>query len=270
MFRILCKNRALWLGESFFFSTRTFEGKPLFLGDHLDRLLDNIKHYYGDIFDEVYYSSFRLSLLNSLSALESRLKASYDSCKDEYYLRVTLLPSFADQQCNKDMELYFQLNIQKLEPSKFDRKFLFIKREDKIMLFGKSGHYQSQMKDLREAKGRGFDEVIYIDSDNKILEASTSNVFIVDNENKKAWTSGDENKIYSGVTMGKLETVLENLGFIVMRDSPMYDELELNHSIIFTNSVNIITRGKSERTKLLDEDLTTLLNERILKLAKDK
>ena len=55
-------------------------------------------------------------------------------------------------------------------------------RYQEVMQFGKTGSYNQQIYDLMEARENGFNEVIYCSPEGDLIEATTSNILVVDQE----------------------------------------------------------------------------------------
>ena len=267
--KVLFKNRALWLGENFFISARTFCGSLMYGKEQVGRFVNNIKDYYGDNFTREYYREFQNSVEKLIAITEVDINKKYHKENEEAYIRLTLIPSFSGFTINSGMELYVQLYAQTL-PRTEKSRFAKIKiRNYSVMPFGKSGQYQNQISDLHFNRKRKIEEIIYVNELGDILEASTSNIIVVNRKDKIFYVPGKSEKIYSGLISEKLKELLRELGYDEMSCEFNHLELGEDHELILTNSVKLITGVFIDPEKPSDEAFVTYLNSELLKQYKE-
>jgi len=238
----------------------------MFFNDHLEKLMSNIKNYYEDSVSLEQYKCFEKTLRSIVADCEKITQEAFSLHLEEHYLRVTLLPTSdyfqLDSGVQLNAQIYFRSLVQKSELSCVK----FNKRNNFFMQNGKTGMYQEQIKDLVIAKREGFDEVIYCDDAGVLLEATTSNLVIVDHVKRSFWYPENNKLIYSGLIIKKVRMILEGLGF-EFEDSPvLMNELNSQMSVFLTNSVSLVRGALFSKDSVADKNMLEILNKEIFNL----
>lgn len=110
------------------------------------------------------------------------------------------------------------------------------KAESIIPSFVKSSHYLLAELELREAKKRKHDDVLFFDQGGWVTEASTSNVFVVLN-GATILTPKTSSKVLEGVTRKKLIEFLRLEKYTVIEADISRSEIENSNEIWLTNSI---------------------------------
>jgi branched-subunit amino acid aminotransferase/4-amino-4-deoxychorismate lyase len=101
----------------------------------------------------------------------------------------------------------------------------FSKRtETLIPSFVKSSSYQNAEAELRAASQKGFGDVIFLDSEKNLCEATTANIFLVDQKNRIV-TSPASSMVLSGVTRAMLIEFLKKNNYHIEERAIHEDEL---------------------------------------------
>ena len=172
-------NRAVLFGETIFTTLRTYNGKILFLKDHLNRLKMNLDYFYNE--NTIHWEALRLQIINGISQLSQKLQIN----KMDISLRITLYPFNDDgvELGKKPDGIKFFIMAHPVDYS------LTVIRETKVALdlreqnkghhpsCIKIGSYMETAKILRKARERGFEDVVLINQDGYLLEGATSNLF---------------------------------------------------------------------------------------------
>ena len=99
----------------------------------------------------------------------------------------------------------------------------------------KSIRYQVFLKAYQEAKKKGYDEAVFLNGNNEIIEGSRSNVFIV--RDKMLSTPSLRYGCLNGITRGYVLTIARRMGFSAKTSRITLDELTKADEAFVTNSV---------------------------------
>ncbi|NOZ87321.1 MAG: branched-chain-amino acid aminotransferase [Deltaproteobacteria bacterium] len=145
----------------------------------------------------------------------------------------------------------------------------------------KSGNYLNSILALEEAKSMGYDDALMLDINGRITEATTSNVFIVD-ENGVLCTPKLQTGILEGVTRGFILDLAERLGLDCLEKDLFPEDLEKAREVMLTSTlreVMSVTRIDGRKiadgrpgpvSKLIREKFRQFAMELIEKESQDK
>lgn len=173
-------NRAFRYGDSLFETIRIINGAPHNLGSHINRLFSGTKVLSYDIPTHYNEDFFRSEIGKLIRANEIELGAkvrlhlfrsgdgTYRSDNDEvhYLLTGESLPS------NE-----FRLNTEGLSIDIFND----VKKERSILSNLKTGNSLLYVMAMNEAKKKGLDEILILNQNQSVIEASQSNIVLVSN-----------------------------------------------------------------------------------------
>lgn len=262
------KNRAFWYGENFFFSCRTYCGKVIFLEDHLALFISNIREFYAENVNWGQILSFENNIKMLLADCQKITQEAFNKEQQEFYVRVTLIPTSDKFQLDSSLNLNAQIYFSNLEIKKNSCLIKFLKREQLAMPYGKVGMYLDQIKMLNDVKKEGYDEIIYFDDNDELLEATTSNICFVDQNKKTYFIHENHRLIYHGLIIRKLKIVLESLGYKFLENHFDKKIINPNLNIILTNSVSLIRAAKLSNDSPVDGVFIEKLNSELIKLLK--
>ncbi len=187
-------NSALFFGESTFTTMRIQGGEVLYLNYHLDRLHRSL-HYLFDEVKEEQWETIKAEL--ELVAQE----------KGEGYLRLTFFKA-------PEEITYFFYHRHFVTPIHQNPALTLTKargqRGHSIRpTYLKVGDYLDIHQELKVAHDEGFSEVVFLSTEETILECASSNIFWV-----------EENKIYTpALRSGVLEGVMRRAVIAALEDS---------------------------------------------------
>jgi branched-subunit amino acid aminotransferase/4-amino-4-deoxychorismate lyase len=195
-------------------------GKILFLDSHLERLLLGAHFLFP-------YSGWLTCHEKLKEYVESELAKLSLEIQDERYFRLTIFDEYLYLQ-NRELTLS-SLTVKMTTALK-------IKTPGPLPSFVKLSNYVESDLELKNAKNKNFDEVIFFDNFQNVTEASTSNVFIVTTDGH-ILTPPPSSMILDGITRKKLILKLRENNYLVQEIMISKIELQKAREIWLTNSV---------------------------------
>ena len=224
-------NRALFFGENPFTSGVIFNKKVLGVEQHLDRLKKMTQFFYHQEFD-----SFEKEIRKALTDFDS---------SEPHYFRITFFE-------NSDYFIFFK-------PHAFEEVELHAKLSSyprgrsSLPSFVKLGNYTENFNELKEVKKDGFNEIVLIDFEGKILECTTSNLLFV--REGVVHTPLIREGILNGVTRSRLIRYLEEKSIPFVEDNFDHTLLESADEIWCTNAVKGLRPFSTFNQRNLKRDL---------------
>jgi 4-amino-4-deoxychorismate lyase len=195
-------NNGMFSGETVFTSFRTFSNKVPFLVDHLNRLELGGKFLFGKSVEKKALLSNLLDLLKTL--------------KEDVRVRITIFKK------NDDLDYFITTNhLENFNIAPISlTKSVKIKTLGLIPSYLKTGNYVETNLEIKRARNLGFDDIVFTDLQNNVLECSTSNIFIIKNNN--VFTPSVNDLFLNGITRQK---IIEMLGMEKIK----IEELAINY-----------------------------------------
>ncbi len=222
----LTNNPAFLYGESVFTTCLVENGEIQLWKEHLDQLLNNaMKYYFLRPSDR---SALRELVLNSLQSSEY----------GDGDLRISITSKNRDQLFAEtdSSNLVATVNSRAVVKNESPLKLKVYKRtQDSELDELKVGSYGKEIYLKKLAMSNGFDEVLFCD-DEKVYEASTSNIFFVKDNQLITPATG----IYKGIIR---EIIIEENN-VEVRDIKV-SELDSFDGAFLTNSISIISSVSS-------------------------
>ena len=259
----MTRNRAFWLGENFFTSFRTAKGKPLFLKEHLSRLFQDLAHFYDKVLPREKLNELRESINSMVEELSNKSLNRFIEASKESYFRISIIPNMTGVIPERDISLNFQIYLGELNPRIEIKRCCVKTREQGVMKFGKTGSYNQQVYDLMNVREDGFNEVIYCSPEGDLIEATTSNILVVDHE-KRVVVRPVSKLLFSGITSLKLCPIWEKMNYRVENRNMNLTELKINHCLLLVNSVSLVTCGVLPSLTGVNESLARELNRKLI------
>lgn len=210
---------SLQRGHLIFTSFISINGQLLFLDSHIERLLKGAHFLFPHFEWDLNFFKIKDHVENIFIKL--------NSLKDNFYFRLTIF----------DDCLYLQHRV--LEESKDSLKLttaIKIRTQGLIPPFLKLSHYVEADLELAQAKLKDWDDIVYMDNEGNLAEASSSNVFIV-NDNGTVLTPPPSSMILGGITRKKLLEKLQKEGVDILEAPVSQLELFKAREIWLTNAV---------------------------------
>ena len=193
-------------GLGLFETILLYNGKPVFLDEHLARINNSIENLALNI-DKLEKNEAFQYLNNNKNTFEYEVLKIVLSEKNRLFLKREYTYT------EKDYKKGFSLNISKVR-----------RNESSIFTFHKTLNYGDNILEKRKSKKMCYDEPIFLNSKNQITEGATSNVFVV-----------VEDKIYTP----KLSCGLLN-GIVRQYIISNYDIIETEIDLEFLNNADEI------------------------------
>ncbi len=250
------ENRSYLYGDGLFESIRIIDGRPINLENHLERLkggaqLLKIK------FPEEFSVSFledkiKELLIKSEITQGGRCRLSLDrekggnffpSSNDSFYV-IEVYPLennlFQLNEAGKEVDIYMELKKQKTKYSNYKTKngLLFI-------LASLSAHE------------KGLDDYLLINEENTIIEATSSNLFVV--SNKVLYTPGLENGAIAGTMRMQIINIAIENGYKVYECNITPQNLLVADEVFLTNAIKGIQWVSGYRSKRYFNNVSRLL-----------
>lgn len=211
------KNITLDDGYSFgrgCFETILIKEKPILLKEHIKRLNDSLKILKIDktiTVNEVMDKIETLKIKDkALKIMVSRENVIYNSREIAYK--------------ESDYSKGFNITISNVK-----------RNENSDLTYIKSLNYLENIIEKEKAKNKGFDEVIFLNTENYIAEGAVSNIFFIKND--IIYTPSIECGILPGIIRGFLVDNIENIGYKIVKGRFTKDELLNCDGAFITNSL---------------------------------
>lgn len=255
-------NRAFRFGDGFFETIRAYNGQPLFLEHHFSRITDTIK-----AFKYKPAENFSLDLLrNQISGLLQRNGITAGGrIRITFYRRAMgfYLPKGDDLSYLIEAEALMENDFQMSPAGKTVDIFADFKKEVNKLSGFKTLNAQLYVMSALYARDKGFDEALLQNSKFSIIEATTSNIFIV--SNGVLYTPTLEDGCIAGtMRMNVINLALENK--IKVYECTLNPHNLLSADEVFlTNAIRGIEWVVAYKTKRyfneMSKKLLTILNE---------
>lgn len=244
--RISPFNSAFLYGEGIFETLRSYNGVPFRLSDHLERMNNSLaelglktigKKNISDAVNE-------LIKINTLISARIRITVSKNIETDDQIILVEASdyqPTFPEY-----------VNVM-IYPYK-------IAHGDKLRIHKTTNYFQNNLA-YQDAKSKGFDEAIFVDTENHILEGTRTNIFIV--KDGVVFTPALECGILPGITRKIVFEVCKDQKIHI--EEKILDISEFGHceEVFLTNSLAEVVKVKKVNDKVYSQFLVSeaILNE---------
>ena len=217
--------RALFYGEGVFETFRWKGSPPVFLSMHLERMRRGAE-FLGIPFPEE--SRVRLRIKDAVEK----------TAGDDLHVKVCLLGEgdAVFHSRPQDASLLVSLRARAESPEAVSLRVCAERRSPQNRLFSyKTLNYLGNVLAKREAREKGFDEVLFLDTDGRVAETSCHNVFWV--KGKKLFTPSSECPVLPGVTREIVLRSAERLGYEPVCGGFPLEELLSSDYAFLTNAV---------------------------------
>jgi 4-amino-4-deoxychorismate lyase len=229
-------NTAFKFGFGFFETLRAINSKLIFFDEHIERLNHSLKVFNLPLVDKDEIKEKILKELSSQKFNDSRIRITYSIQNDKPLITIDIskfVRTFPEEV--------------KLTISKF--KLL---HNDELRKH-KTTNYFLQYFEYQNALKNGFDEVLFIDHMNHILEGSRTNIFLIYYERNfrgiKIYTPELNCGVLNGIARSKVIQICKNLGHPIIEKKIDLKELRMAKEIFLTNSINGVIPVKKNKSK---------------------
>lgn len=232
----LYQNTSLQRGRIVFTSFISYNRKILFLAAHIERLVKGAEF----LFPNLGWSDSAHLIKEYVEEVFARASNQQNN---DLYFRVTIF----------DDCLYIQQGPLNTQSVSLKLTFAFkVKTASLLPAFVKLSNYLDSDLELAKAKILSFNDVLFLDNENNVTEASTSNVFIVNNEGKII-TPKPSSNILEGVTRIMLLEKLRSHEFNIIEAPISKLELQCAKEIWLTNSVKGVRFVQQFENRIFDK-----------------
>lgn len=252
----------LFYGWGAFETMRSYDGKIFRLDAHLDRLFGSLKF----LMIKINFTKLQLKTAVSELIKKNQIKNGY--------IRITVTAGKTEGQLNLNNRQKSNLFIiaRKLKPSAkkaITAQIAGLKRNDGSLLSGlKSANYLENILAKMDAKKRGFDEAILLNTKGFVAEAATANLFLVKNGN--LLTPSLDSGILPGITRQVIIEIAKKEGIGVKENKIKLNELLSAQEIFLTNSIIEILPVARIGAKKIGAGKIGPLTERLSRLYRNK
>lgn len=232
---------------------RTYKKKPFHLQNHLERFffacnLAKINISYSQ--NEISRFVYELIELNNLDYCSLKLLAtggiSYDG--------------FSPPKMGNLYILYYPISEKSKDPIK-----VITTHSPRVFPHIKTTFYLPALIEMQEATARGFDDIVYVDDNNYLLEGSRSNLFAIEGNNLIT----PSNKVLKGITKEVIKKIAAPYFTIIERDIHQselstFDELFLSASVSEIRRIEQIDHlyfHKMEKTAFIKQLFHSYINQ---------
>lgn len=255
-------NRAHLYGDGIFESIRIIDGKPINLKHHINRMMEGAKKLKMRVptyYDLAFYQEKIQELLEKSGimhggkcriSLDRAIGGTYlpESNEVEYFIEVMPLENYG-----------FVLNKKGKEIDIFTE---YRKQNDSLANY-KTKNGLIYVLAAIEAKEKGLDDYLITNTNNGIIEATSSNLFVV--SNGVLYTPGLEEGCLAGTMRMQIINLAIKNGIKMYECNILPQNLLVADEIFLTNAINGITWVSGYRTKRyfnnMARKLVDLLNE---------
>ncbi|MBQ6631752.1 MAG: aminotransferase class IV [Romboutsia sp.] len=129
-----------------------------------------------------------------------------------------------------------------------------IKRGDSILYRHKTTNYFENIYTKEYANRNGFNDAIFLNTDNKLLECSMCNIFFI--TGNKLYTPSDELPILNGIMKKRIEHICEELNIEVIKKEIYLEEInDFEFSFVTNSLIGAMKVTAIENTKYNDENV---------------
>ncbi|MFZ5969372.1 MAG: aminotransferase class IV [Bacillota bacterium] len=231
-------------GYGLFETIKVSEGRPVFLKEHIDRLLDGCQRIKLKETDFLYnIEALGCELLQANNIQTGVLRVLYAKDTDEHYHLVISTREFAydEEKYKKGFQLCFSS----------------IKRNpDSLLVYVKSNNYLENMLARQGAREKGFDEVVFLNCYGNVCEGTISNIFFV--KEGRLYTPSVDCGILPGIMRKKVMDLGRKMGLSVKTGEYEKKCLLEADEIFITNSLMEIMPVSKLDDKIFDLEHNTM------------
>ena len=135
-----------------------------------------------------------------------------------------------------------------------------------------SGQYMNSMLSVTDARSRGYDEAILLNSEGNLAEGSGQNLFYV--KNNIIYTNDESSSILLGITRDTILKICENLDIKTIIRSFTLEDILCADEVFFTGTASEVTPIRSIEDNLISNgtpgDITLLLRKSYMDIVLGK
>jgi len=236
-------NGGLFFGESLFTSLCSVDGRFIYWDQHRERLRKGLEFLYG---------ADSISILKELD--EGMAEALMG--KDYYYYRLTFFKALDRVEFfiyrKELLGALHQFSSVKVTCSEYR------KAPTVLPSFLKLGQYASTNFELKLAAEKGFDDIVFLDLEGHVAEASKSNIFYTKND--IFYTPPTSSMVLGGIMRAAVIDCLRSRGKVVKEELFKIDDIISSDAAFLTNAVRGIIPISQLENKFFVENVLLFNN----------
>jgi len=206
-------DRSFLFGDSLYEVVSTYQGKPYFTRDHLQRLRATAAGIYFDLpWEDAWFENEIRTGLNQMPGQEAYVRIVVSRGSGDFNIDIDTVET--EPFCVTIFKPSLPMN-PRFRAQGFSLAVPETRRNSPRSLNPafKTGNYLNNILCLKEAKDQGADDALILDLEGHITELTTSNFFIV--RQGEIWTAPLDVGILDGITRRYLIQVARELGLTV-------------------------------------------------------
>lgn len=226
-------NRALKFGDGLFETIKIINGEPHLWHYHIERLKAGMHFLYFD-FDPLFFDELLVDVHSLILQKEMFLGGR---------LRITVFRSSKGNYTPYSNEVDYFIELEDdINGFKLNKKGLKIDISDSVKIFQNDQNQYKTLNSLNfirasvEKQKRGFDDLLLVNQNGNIAEATSSNLFLV--KNNQCFTPPIQDGGINGVMRLHIINLLRNANIELRRKSLTVRDLELADEVFLTNSIS--------------------------------
>lgn len=229
-------------GFGLFETFRAINNKLIFFEEHIERISNSLKEFNLPQIDKDEIKYDLEKILKEKNINSARVRITYSLRNDIPYLTYEVQPfrPTFDELIKIKISDYRVLHEDKLRKHKTTSYFV---------------NYYEYLKSIKE----GFQEAIFLDNENHLLEGTRTNIFLI--QENKIYTPKITCGVLPGIARRKIIEICKELNYDVIEREMDIKEIDLAEEIFLTNSLNGVVLVKSLANKIFSINLSKFLKE---------
>ncbi|WP_408954967.1 aminotransferase class IV [Natroniella sp. ANB-PHB2] len=219
-------------GVGLFETMKVIDGRVIFLEEHLDRLYDGVVDL--EISFEISKQDLEQEILDYVEGMEDKA-LRITVCDEGYNFSTREIPYQKD-----DYQRGYRLMLAPL------------KRGQSTLYQYKTTNYFASLYSKRAALKQGYDEALFVNLDDFVLEGSMTNLFFIKGD--KVVTPRSDLGLLPGIIRSKVIELVKELGIEFELARIKLDELDKFQAVFATNSLIDLIKVREIRDVSYEDD----------------
>lgn len=230
-------------GFGLFETIKIENGKIIFFDEHIERLKNSTKELGMEFSQDIEsLKKHCYELINKNHIKKGVLKITLTKNTNSNILIISNSERYYE---NNVYDKGFKIKLSKVKRNQFS-----------ILPYIKSNNYMENYIERQIALENGYDEILFLNIDNKVCEGAISNIFYI--KNNIIYTPKVECGLLPGIVRKKIIDLAKNLGCIIIEDEFSLDEVLSADEVFLTNSLFDIMPVNTIDNRRFDINVFTL------------
>lgn len=215
-------SEAISFGYSIFETIKVIDGKMILFKEHVERLNKSLKLLdidYRFENDNLYREAIKIIRKNNFS--NGAIKILAAKCGESIK---TIISTRESKYTKEQYKEGLSLKVSKVR-----------RNQESILPRIKSSNYLENIFEKKKAMDQGYDDMLFLNTDNKISETCVANIFFV--KDGILYTPSENSGILDGIVRQVIIKIAKNLNIKIERENYNLDELFLADEVFLTNSL---------------------------------